>query len=442
MDPNYPSAPPVEASYPPPGPGYQPPQPQPQQYPGGAPGYPTIQPGYAPGPPQAAPTKPGTGYAYNQGHHHHHQGHQHHHHYSNGRAHIGPHHHRHERPGRFGRFGRFGYRFGRRFGGRRERYAPDGTRYASSGSHVSCAGCLFILCVVAAVCLIIPGIVFVSKTGEDERRDRIDSFNDYARNWRAFVKNKKYDDSPPTVVLQAQVICNNNPGGFANYSLPLSEVATDIFTDKEATHDGADPLSPQYKFVQDLTFKNIQPQSCNLKTTIFTNTRLTQTFNHPFANQLTYQCRWKAKSDQDKAYRDCKRKCVNNYGGTFYAETCTYYESLKEICLKTKTEHYLSKPLEGLVPDTSYPVVPDPSTSYGCFYDKAQGDFRMGRYKTGAPQYGDISLRTTVRYSKDAWLGYMRVTEGTGSFGMSVETKMRVGIGLIIPGVICAMIAV
>ena len=59
----------------------------------------------------------------------------------------------------------------------------------------------------------------------------------------------------------------------------------------------------------------------------------------------------------------------------------------------------------------------------------------MGKYKTGKPTFGDVNLVTTVRYSKDAWLGYMRVTEGTGDFGMSVEKKIGIGIGLLIPSI-------
>jgi len=332
------------------------------------------------------------------------------------------HHHHHRRGGRSG----WRYRFGRGFG-RRGRIT-----YGDGRGRISCAGCMFILCIVFGSILGTIGFAFVASSKQDTRKDRIEAYNDYALTWKDFVRNKKYSD-PPQVTLETAVICNNSPGGAVNYTVPLSEVATDVFTDKSAIKDGADPLDPQYKWRTDLTFKNIQPENCNVQARIFSNTRLTSTFNQRFANQLTYQCRWKTRDDQDKAYRDCKRRCVNNFGGTFYGETCTYYENLQELCIKVKDEHWTTKPLDSLVVDTSYPVVPDSANSIGCFYSVTDGKFNAGRYKTGQPNYGNINLQTTVRYSKDAYLGYMRVTEGSGDFGMSSEKKLGIGIGLLVP---------
>ena len=91
--------------------------------------------------------------------------------------------------------------------------------------------------------------------------------------------------------------------------------------------------------------------------------------------------------------------------------------------------------------DSSLPVVPNAASSYGCFYDKSSGSFQTGKYKTGVPVYGDVDLTTTVRYSRDAWLGYMRVTEGTGDFGMSKGQKLGIGIGLMVPSIFLFMIA-
>ena len=56
------------------------------------------------------------------------------------------------------------------------------------------------------------------------------------------------------------------------------------------------------------------------------------------------------------------------------------------------------------------------------------------KYKSGLNKNGDIPLTVTIRYSHDPWLGYMRLTGGSGDFGMSVAQKRKFGIGFLAAG--------
>ena len=323
--------------------------------------------------------------------------------------HYGNHHHHHR--GRRGRWGGFRHRVGR-----------WRTNYSSGGGHVSCAGCIFILFVISAIGFGIGGAVMLAGSSEDTRTDRIDAYNQYLYAWKNFVSTESEFQAPP-VLMETQVICNNNPGGKQNYSLPLSRVLSDTFSDRKAMKDGAKPLDPQYKFTASLTFNNINPSTCNIQTKIIANGKLTGTFNSPFAPVKTYTCRWRSKTDQDRAFRDCKKRCVNSFGGTFYGETCTYYQQLQEICLKVKEGHHTDG-IDSLDPDVDYPPVPNPGGSFGCFYSKTEQKFLVGKWTNGAGSPGNYGLKVSVRYNKDAYLGYMRVTQGSGDFGLSSETKV------------------
>ncbi len=368
---------------------------------------------------QGNPIGYGPGGPYGPGPHHHH-------HYGN--HHHGHHHHDHHQDR---------HHHNRR-GGWRSRFSRPGRgwRYSSGGSgHVSCAGCCFIVTVIAALILGITGGVFIAGAREDTRGQRIDAYNDYLLGWPDYVRNQKLGN-PIDVVVETMVSCNNNPGGRVNFSVPLTDAITDQFTDKKVIKDGAKGLTPQYKYTTSLNFKNIQPTSCSINTKVFSNGRQTLAFSHPFANTMSYTCRWKTKNDQDRAYRDCKRRCENSFHGTFSSETCTYHQSLTEICVKVKPEHYTTKPLDGLEVDVNRPPVPDAAASYGCFYDKTMGKFLVGKFRDGNTNFGDVNLKTTVRYSEDPWLGYMRVTEGTGDFGYSAATKFGIGIGCLVPSVL------
>ena len=69
--------------------------------------------------------------------------------------------------------------------------------------------------------------------------------------------------------------------------------------------------------------------------------------------------------------------------------------------------------------DSTYPVVSRPAESYGCFYE----DDRFAEPQYYAPEGSDgwdfVRINFMVRYSKDPWLGYMRVTSGSGKFGLA-----------------------
>ena len=55
--------------------------------------------------------------------------------------------------------------------------------------------------------------------------------------------------------------------------------------------------------------------------------------------------------------------------------------------------------------------------SYGCFYNS--GELKHFKRVTMAPTNSQNPINFMVRYSDDPWLGYMRVTSGSGSFGMA-----------------------
>ena len=98
--------------------------------------------------------------------------------------------------GRFGRFRRFGRQ----------------ARYGDGGRHVSCAGCFFILSLILAIGLGIGGAVMLASSSEDTRANRIGAYDDYVVSWKDYVRLQKYS-APPTVLVEAAVICNNQPGG-------------------------------------------------------------------------------------------------------------------------------------------------------------------------------------------------------------------------------------
>ena len=103
---------------------------------------------------------------------------------------------------------------------------------------------------------------------------------------------------------------------------------------------------------------------------------------------------------------------------------------------QVKTEAHQGRSV--FVADETFPVVDRPEGSSGCYYSREKKMFRHRHFYNDNKkwEHSDMPITYYIRYSQDAWLGYMRVTGNSGYFGRDNGPLLSIGISFIVTGVV------
>ena len=313
----------------------------------------------------------------------------------------------------------------------------------------NCCGCSTLITLWSIFCVfLILASVFMSIASDDVRGTRIHAYNEYVDTWRAFLTDEIYV-TPPEVRVHAVLECHENDTntvrnvtGTSGLALVRNTELTDVLLDNKAIDDGAKPLDPQLKYEVTIPFGPTSEADVPLSVDELKQCLLVTKFKYfdPIAEEDviikesmseaarkdSYECKWRDGDNDSKDFRkrrECENRCFEKVRGEYDDERqrCYYNNPVKYVCTKTELTQ------SGWVADYDWPEARDKQA--GCFYSKVEGGFLDERYKYDENKE---KLTFTLRYSKDAWLGYMRVTLNQGKFGVRSETYLGAGIAMLV----------
>eukprot|EP01024_Parvocaulis_polyphysoides_P075327 TRINITY_DN97320_c0_g1_i1.p2 TRINITY_DN97320_c0_g1~~TRINITY_DN97320_c0_g1_i1.p2 ORF type:complete len:185 (-),score=9.90 TRINITY_DN97320_c0_g1_i1:35-535(-) len=114
--------------------------------------------------------------------------------------------------------------------------------------------------------------------------------------------------------------------------------------------------------------------------------------------------------------RSCRRRCENNYNGSFNACTneCSYTLVLVGFCKKVDESQQGSR---GWKENSN---LPGPGS--GCYWDRKQNHFFDKEYEYGSNIQAK-KLTIYVRSARDPYLNFQYATDGSKSFGLTWSRK-------------------
>ena len=304
-------------------------------------------------------------------------------------------------------------------------------------AHISCCGHTTIWTLLGvSIALLGVGIGLSVGFGEDVRKDRVAAYNVYVDKWRAYIAEQKY--SEPEFRVTSQLYCANDTGGYQKRGdervmlLGLDTRTTDKLED--GRKDGAKPLEPQHKWTDYQIWKdvkqNFEGTGCYLRDEYEYRVPGTGT-GFAKLDEISTSFSETRVDGQDQDPHKCEKK-----SGVFFSGMCYYPMAIRETCVKVKMTSNAANGQPEFEIDYEVPEVEAPGTSNGCYYSRNTKSFRPHHF-VNEPVWGlmrDYKIEYYVRYSEDAWLGYMRATENTGYFGMDSEPLLILGIVLALVG--------
>ncbi|QDZ21335.1 hypothetical protein HOP50_05g38660 [Chloropicon primus] len=306
---------------------------------------------------------------------------------------------------------------------------PRRRKYA----HLSCCGHTTIWTLMSlGLVLVITGSVLLAVFGDPVREDRVKAYNEYVEGWKGYIAEEKF--SSPEFKVRSDLMCREGRGR-ETYAfefvrrvmnkLELETRNTDRLEDKASS---ALPLEPQHKWVKSYTWEDLDlsRRECYLNETYFARPSSSAAWESLHLTKTPFvEFRFFEEGDPST----CERK-----GGKLEGKnTCVYPMSIRKACVKVAAYTGRTGGAEGYKVDKFFPEVSDESESSGCYYSRRSKSFREHHFERETVFHTkDYEVDYVVRYSKDAWLGYMRVTENSGYFGNDQVGLVGFGLALVI----------
>ncbi len=293
-----------------------------------------------------------------------------------------------------------------------------------SRAQISCCGHTTVWTVLGiALAMVIAGSILVGIFSHDVRGDRIVAYNEYVESWAPVARELELSSTELSV--EATLMCEGVEGNYGHYvSMGTNSFALDkttSFTDEleDSRTVGSNvplPLEPQLKFYNASTFTNIREggKLCYLDISFFQqlggsgSRELVKSVSSRLVETRTFTCN-----------DNCQQSCFKEKYGSSMGKVCFYPMTLKDVCIKVDE---VARPggQPKLEVNFDFPAVKNEDDSTGCYYSRNHKSFVHSFRKNVRPRYDatDYEVGFYVRYSRDAWLGYMRVTENSGYFGV------------------------
>ena len=296
---------------------------------------------------------------------------------------------------------------------------------------VSCCGhtTVWTMLSIGILMLVTGSILMGIFSNQDVRSDRITAYNEYVEKWGAFIEEEKY--SEPEFSVLSSLYCKPNyttsefdlVGQERRITLKLETDKTDELEDSKGGSPKPLPLEPQHKWQKDnVNVQDVTAELCYLHDYF----QWRDSSTNDYTDIYTVKSRFK----ETRSYKcdDCAHKCYNKNYGHVYSGRCYYPMVIDGVCLKVKRTYASVGGALSYEADTSEPAVGNEGESQGCFYSRNSKSFRPNHFNNEPePVHSqDFKIQYTVRYSKDAWLGYMRVTENSGYFGDTNEAGVSI----------------
>ena len=334
----------------------------------------------------------------------------------------------------------------------------DGSFVAEWCMHsIFCA--LFIL--IIGPLFLLLGSVALASALDDVRGQKINEYNGFVDAWQDLLIDA--DPGKPnkaaayraganfTYTLESSAAACG--GGAAEpHALSLDTTNKDKLLD--GLGDGAHPMTLQRRFSAQHHFgHDVDPYRCSLNVNFgyWARDEVTGDEHHvPLRSVPTYlaqETRFTCSSN-GQSIAECSRHCAREGGKLRTVDgglkRCVINTTLKTVCIKVR---WLQTSDGGSWQvDLDVPTSDDRDLNGGCFYGPAftKDNKRVEVFSEDRFAHEEPSTKTAkgmpvdvvVRYSADPWLHYMKITDATGKFGLSVGQKLMLGVCFLVLGVI------
>eukprot|EP01023_Acetabularia_acetabulum_P019639 TRINITY_DN2001_c0_g1_i1.p1 TRINITY_DN2001_c0_g1~~TRINITY_DN2001_c0_g1_i1.p1 ORF type:complete len:450 (+),score=71.44 TRINITY_DN2001_c0_g1_i1:178-1527(+) len=285
---------------------------------------------------------------------------------------------------------------------------------------VACLCCLLF----AGPVLIIVGVAVLASTSNDDRADRISQFNDLTAAWNQYG----YQDFSTNTSFGVQFNFSNcaNAGQVDGGPFILQGGASPP-DDIESDSDRVDFQQWKYSLPSFPT----QSQSiggCQLEVEFLRlNPDGSQQSSVGSAQAAVQTTRTTTVCQSNERTSTCSQRCSNNYGGSYnsFSRQCTYTDTLSGVCIK------VDESAIGARDWTKNSQLPGQGT--GCYWDSDSNFFD----ETKTSRNGNVnSIQVMVRSARGPYLNFEFVTDGSGSFGLTIGQKIAIGISCIVIGLL------
>ncbi|QDZ18761.1 hypothetical protein HOP50_02g12650 [Chloropicon primus] len=298
------------------------------------------------------------------------------------------------------------------------------------------------------------GVAIIGTSINDSRGSKIHEYNIKVESWR-----DKLASSPP--FLEAKNFtadfsfaggCGGNKGHGWTQDFTLLGGESPVDSIKDGSKDNAEPLAPQFKYFAEEDISVAKAKGC----------KITITFRSPKGKELARVTETLAQErvshcSTSGGLVECRRLC-DMQGGYLKVPRkgpaqCITRKELNSFCIKvTYDEEEGDFKADAMVPQSGDP---DEEKNYGCYYRPRNYGYLIesSRMVFAPSQFIGVSeqalnsngkrrIRVLVRDSSDPWLHYLKITDGTGKFGLSTESKLIIGFTFLSFGILLTVLEI